>query len=368
MNDNAATFETSVGEPRERLAAWAAERGFDWLVLAGDPWVFWLTGYHRYGAGAGAAAVSPTGEVRLWVSHHEVAAATRATADVSVCDYTSLGFGLLDDPFAAMAPTLEASLGAGRVAQVGAPWLGRAVDVASDIDALRMVKGSREVREIARRVALVWSAQSAIADALEHGASEIELFSLARATAEGLWGGPVEMVADVIGGPATSDVAAPVAVAGAREVRPGEALIADLVLGAGGYFSDVTWTHLHGTNDALVSRRDHVLGVLDRVAAGLVPGRAASDVFTEMAERLASIGPSRGLVHHAGHGIGLSGYEPPFLAPFDETPLAAGMVVALEPGFYDELGGVRVECDYVVTPDGGVELPGRPARFGGSRG
>lgn len=366
--DDATAFDTPVGEPRERLASWAKEHGYDWLVLAGEPWVFWLTGYHRYGAGAGAGAVSSAGEVRLWVSHHELAGASRVSGPVEVSDYSSLGFGLLEDPSGTLAPTLAASLGPGPLAQVGAPWLEGAADAESEITAMRMRKSSREVGEIARRVALAWSAQSAIADALARGSSEIELFSLARATAEREWGGPVEMVADVIGGPATADVAAPVAVAGPREVADGEALIADLVLGAGGYFSDITWTHVRGVNAPLASRRDRVTEVLESTAAGLVPGRRSCDVYAEMGERLAAIGPSRGLVHHAGHGIGLSGYEAPFLAPFDETPLAVGMVLALEPGFYDDLGGVRVERDYLVTPGGGVELPGRPARFGGPRG
>lgn len=368
MSDDPFSLAPPVGEPRERLASLAGELGVDWLVLVGEPWVFWSTGYHRYGSGLCAAALAPSGEARLWVARHELDAARRSTVDVEVADYTTEGFGLLSDPVAALAPVLGAALEQRALARVGAPWLSGARDVEDEVNVLRMRKSPREVKEIARRVALAWSAQRAVADAVGRGASEIEIFSLARATAEGDWGGPVEMVADVLAGSATSGVAAPTAVAGRRAVADGDALIADLVLGADGYYADVTWTHLRGRNDALRSRRDQLLEVLERMAAALRPGRVARDVFAEMNERLAAIGPGRGLAHHAGHGIGLAGYEAPYLAPFDDTPLAPGMVVALEPGFYDERGGVRVERDYLITAEGGVELPGRPEGFGDGHG
>jgi Xaa-Pro aminopeptidase len=60
-------------------------------------------------------------------------------------------------------------------------------------------------------------------------------------------------------------------------------------------------------------------------------------------------------------GPGLSAAEPriddPHVIGDDDTPLATGMVLALEPGVYfPNRYGARVERMYVVTPGGGREL------------
>jgi Xaa-Pro aminopeptidase len=57
--------------------------------------------------------------------------------------------------------------------------------------------------------------------------------------------------------------------------------------------------------------------------------------------------------HSLGHGIGLAVHEQPRLAPDQDRPLAPGMVVTVEPGVYmPGWGGVRIEDDVLVTPDG----------------
>jgi Xaa-Pro dipeptidase len=57
--------------------------------------------------------------------------------------------------------------------------------------------------------------------------------------------------------------------------------------------------------------------------------------------------------HHAGHGIGLSHPEPPFIVPESSETLVAGDVVTLEPGLYlSGVGGMRFERNYLVTQEG----------------
>ena len=363
----------------DRLRAVLYEEGLDAILLCGADLVGWLSGYFRYGSGPSAALLQPGRPIRLLVPLVEVGLAEAATSTrhVDVRASTMAAFGMLDDP----VPDLREALldlpdvsGYSRWAAVGAPWLvddgsfGEVVDGAVHVNRLRLVKDPGERAAITHAASLGWAAQEAVASAMLGPTSELELFSLARLTGERLHASPVDFYADVVAGRASGDVGAPVAVPGARMIGDGEGVIVDLVFGANGYWGDVTWTHVRGDNDEVDAVRERLVAVMEAVAAELVPGRRCSELYASMARRIDEAVPGATFPHHGGHGIGLAGYEAPFVTPFDDTELAEGMVLAIEPGAYVAgSGGVRVERDYVVTARGGVELSGRPAARGFSR-
>jgi Xaa-Pro aminopeptidase len=66
-------------------------------------------------------------------------------------------------------------------------------------------------------------------------------------------------------------------------------------------------------------------------------------------------------LHGAGHAIGLEVHEPPFLVPGNPATLEDGMVFTIEPGIYRAgTGGIRLEDDVLVTPDGPTALCALP--------
>ena len=68
--------------------------------------------------------------------------------------------------------------------------------------------------------------------------------------------------------------------------------------------------------------------------------------------------------HSLGHGIGLNVHEGPGLRSNQSTELKSGMVVTVEPGIYiPNWGGIRIEDDILVTPDGYETLSELPKQL-----
>ena len=83
------------------------------------------------------------------------------------------------------------------------------------------------------------------------------------------------------------------------------------------------------------------------------PGVRGQDVDAAARAVIAAAGYGSYFGHGLGHGIGLQVHEAPALRPGSDVVLRPGMVVTVEPGIYlPGWGGVRIEDDVLVTPDG----------------
>jgi Xaa-Pro aminopeptidase len=157
--------------------------------------------------------------------------------------------------------------------------------------------------------------------------------------------------------------ALPHAVPSDHAIRPGDLLLVDFGAVVGGYRSDATRTLAVGT-ELTGQRRHHWEIVAEAQQAGIAaarPGALATDVERAVRAVLASAGVEDLLLHGVGHGVGLDIHERPFTSR-DETPLAEGMVLTVEPGIYlAGSHGIRLE-DTIVIQGSGACLLTRPAR------
>jgi Xaa-Pro aminopeptidase len=91
------------------------------------------------------------------------------------------------------------------------------------------------------------------------------------------------------------------------------------------------------------------------------PGVSSKVVDTTARSYIAQQGFGEAFNHGLGHGFGLQIHEAPFFRPNVDVTLQAGMVVTCEPGIYlSGWGGVRIEDDVLITPDGAEVLTHYP--------
>jgi Xaa-Pro aminopeptidase len=96
-----------------------------------------------------------------------------------------------------------------------------------------------------------------------------------------------------------------------------------------------------------------VLTAQERGIAAIRPGVKAHDVDAEARSVIEEAGFGLFFDHGLGHGLGLDIHEAPRLRKASNVVLEPGMVITVEPGIYlRDWGGIRIEDDVVVTPDG----------------
>ncbi len=216
---------------------------------------------------------------------------------------------------------------------------------------LRAVKDAEEIARMRVAQAVTDAAFSHIVEYMHPGLTErdvqIELEDyVMRHGAEGLAFSSIVACGE--------NGANPHAVPGDARLEAGQCVVLDFGARARGYCSDMTRTVFLGEPDQRMrAAYETIRRANEEVQQMLRPGVTGREAH-EYAERvLAEGGFANRMGHGLGHGVGIDIHEEPSLSPRNESPLAVGNVVTVEPGIYlpGEFG-MRLEDFGVVTSSG----------------
>jgi Xaa-Pro dipeptidase len=241
-------------------------------------------------------------------------------------------------------------------------------DASDLLQTQRAVKTPEEIAGVRRAVAVADMGCAVFREALRPDVRECDMVAAVESAiimrGVGFEGAhAVRGWATVLAGPASVDAGRPFQLSTTRAIAAGESAVLELGVVVDGYWADLTRTYVAGEPSAR-QRTIHtvVLAAHDAAIAVLRPGISGSDVDHAAREVVTKAGFGAAFPHQTGHGLGFRYHEDrPLLHPRDARPLAAGMVVTVEPGIYlpGEFG-LRIEDDVLVTESGAESLSRAP--------
>jgi len=116
-----------------------------------------------------------------------------------------------------------------------------------------------------------------------------------------------------------------------KKMQPGEAVRMEMRASLDGYWADSARTLTMGQPDPDQAKGyAHLRELTAAALSALRTGARACDVYAAVSARAAELGADWISGLGAGHGVGVTPYEAPYLTAWDETRLEAGMVLVID--------------------------------------
>jgi Xaa-Pro aminopeptidase len=235
-----------------------------------------------------------------------------------------------------------------RLAGHGGMW----IDLGPSFHHLRRSKLPDEIACIERSLRVMEAATRALRQELRPGMTELDAFRIAQAAAIDAFGATIWIYGDFIAAPTIDRRGgAP----SAKKIASGDLFLLDFSAVVQGYRGDFATTFAVGQTPTDAQLRLHAI-CLEAMTAGealLRPGSIGRQIDAAVRSVIASHGLEAASPSHTGHGLGLGHPESPFLVRECDDVLVEGDVVTLEPSlFVAEIGGMRIEHNYLITFDG----------------
>ena len=236
------------------------------------------------------------------------------------------------------------------------------------VEGSRMIKDAQEIARLRRAAAILSDvAREAIPRLVRPGLRESDVAAgIDAAMREAGFERPAfETI--VASGPQS---ALPHARPTARTLQPGDPVLLDFGGVYDGYCVDLTRTvQLAPSNEEFRRMFAAVVAAHDAAIGAVRPGVLTADIDHAARRVLEQHGLAEAFGHGTGHGLGLEVHEEPRISKADPArppvEVQPGMVFTIEPGAYvPGFGGVRLEDDVLVTPDGCEVLTQVPNEIG----
>ncbi len=229
------------------------------------------------------------------------------------------------------------------------------VPVEDIVENLRVIKTEDEIEATRKALAIAENAFDEVAAGLEPGMTESEAAWKLEIAIREKGAAGLSFPTICAAGP---NSALPHAIPGDRKFKTGEPVLFDWGVFSGHYCSDTTRTVVLGKPDPQFQKvYTIVLEAQKRAINEIKDGVSSKSVDAAAREFIDGTEFSGKFAHGLGHGTGLAVHEAPRLNMLRDEPLKAGMIVTVEPGIYlPEWGGIRLENQVVVRPDGAEVL------------
>ncbi len=147
-----------------------------------------------------------------------------------------------------------------------------------------------------------------------------------------------------------------------RQIVEGEPTLFEIWVCADGYWCDHTKNLVPGElSERYRELESGLMSVYDDAVGFSVPGASLPELDRRVRAGIAALGFPGQPSHPICHGVGARAHEPPYAHQAGGGEIREGMVLAIEPGCYwAEGGGLRVEDNFLITPDGPEKLSSFP--------